>query len=192
MTVDDVPVHTITSASEQHQETLWEFYSDSDHAGNKEVQNRMRSQNGLLARYNGAPVMWQSKASSVAFATPRIGEAHSDTSSGAVEIYATANATYDILALSYVVEEMGMEFPFPFILNIDNTAAITFLNATAQRTKLKHIDCRQEWVKMIRNKEICIPKHCPTSENLADLFTKILDSKTFTYLRGVCMVNRTI
>ena len=43
--------------------------------------------------HNDAPVYWQSKASSVAFATPHIGEAHADISSGAVEIFAAGNAT---------------------------------------------------------------------------------------------------
>ena len=37
---------------------------------------------------------WSSKASSVCFATPLIGEAHADVSSGAVEIYGAGNATY--------------------------------------------------------------------------------------------------
>ena len=93
---------------------------------------------------NGMPIMWQSKASSVAFATPRIGEAHADVSSAAAEIYAAANATMDILGLSYAIEEMGMEFPFPIILEMDNDAAKIFADNSAGKTKLKHIDCWQE------------------------------------------------
>ena len=46
--------------------------------------------------HNAAPVYWQSKASSVAFATPLIGEAHADISSGAVEIFAAGNATMEL------------------------------------------------------------------------------------------------
>ena len=83
----------------------WGFYCDSDHAGNSEVQNRRRSQNGLIITHNDAPAFWQSKASSVAFATPHIGEAHADTSSGAVEIFAAGNATMDIISVSYPTEE---------------------------------------------------------------------------------------
>ena len=84
---------------------------DSDHVANAEVQNKRRSQNGLIIKVNNAPVMCASKASSVAFATPLIGEAHADMSSAAVEIFAVGNATLDIMGLSYVVEEMGMTFP---------------------------------------------------------------------------------
>ena len=35
----------------------WPFMADSDHAGNAEVQNRHRSQNVLIIKLNGAPVM---------------------------------------------------------------------------------------------------------------------------------------
>ena len=65
----------------------WSFMVDADHAGNNEVLNRRRSQNGLIIKLNGAPVMCQSKASSVTFASPRIGEAHADMSSTGVEVY---------------------------------------------------------------------------------------------------------
>ena len=151
----------------------WRFMCDSDHAGNAETENRRRSQNGLMITQNTAPCVWQSKASSVAFACEKIGEAHADVSSAAVEIYSAGNATFDILATSYVVEEMGMEFPSPFTLEMDNDAARIFAAASAQKTKLKHIDCRQEWVRTLRDRGICTPVHIPTLDNLPDIFTKI-------------------
>ena len=43
--------------------------------------------------------------------------------SAAVEIFAVGNATLDVMGLSYVVEEMGMTFPFPFTLEMDNAVA---------------------------------------------------------------------
>ena len=166
----------------------WEFYSDSDFAGNDEAQNRRRSQNGYLAMLNGAPVMWASKVSSVAFAHPLIGEAHADISSGAAEVYCAANATMDILHLSYVVDEMGMTLPLPIRLQIDNAAAQAFAGSTVKRTKMKHIDCRQHWVRTLRDKDICHPVHVDTKENLADFFTKPLDKSTFWYLMAKIML----
>ena len=130
-----------------------------------------------------APTKWSSKKSSVAFAHPLIGEAHADISSSAAEVYCAANATFDILALSYIVEEMGMDFKLPAILRMDNAAAEVFTNNTANKTRLKHIDCRQEWVKMLRNKSLVKPLHVPSEDNLADIFTKILDKPTFINLR---------
>ena len=165
----------------------WRFYSDSDFAGNSETQNKRRSQNGELATLNGFPVSWSSKVSSVAFAHPDIGEAHADMSSAAAEIYAASNACCDFLHVSYVADEMNLKFPSPFILEVDNQAAEIFINDSAFKSKLKHIDCRQEWVKTLRDKTIMKPTHIPTKDNLADLFTKILNRETFTRLRDQIM-----
>ena len=125
--------------------------------------------------------------SSIGFATPLLGEAHADVSSGAVEIYGTANATYAFLDLSYLYEECGMPFPIPFELGMDNTTAEAFCNDTVKRSKLKHIDCRQEWVKLLRNKNVMKAKHVDTNLNLADLFTKILPARQFQCLRDQMM-----
>ena len=106
-----VPLHSGNDADDH-----WQFYCDSDFAGNCEEQNAKRSQNGFIAILNEAPVLWGSKVSSVTFAHPGIGEAHADVSSGAVEIYAAANATFEFLHMSYVADELGVAFPKPLKL----------------------------------------------------------------------------
>ncbi len=158
----------------------WEFYTDSNYAAD-------RSRNGFLATEEGAPVGWHARLSSVAFAHPDIGEAHSDTSSGAAEVYAAANATHEILELSDAADGAGIEFPQPAILQMDNAAAEAFTNNSSFKSKLKHIDCRQQWVRTLRDKSIVIPEHVPTADNLADLFTKILPALTFIKLRNQIM-----
>ena len=135
----------------------------------------------------GAPQYWHSKVSSVAFAHADIGEAHADIASAAAEVYAASNATHEMLHFSYVVEEAGMTFPLPARLLIDNTAAIIFADNSCFKSKLKHIDCRQEWVKTLRDKNIIVPAYVSTNENVADIFTKILSTQTFTYLRDKIM-----
>ena len=47
----------------------WGFFSDSDHAGNAEVQNKRRSQLGYIAMWGRAPIAYGSKASGVSFDT---------------------------------------------------------------------------------------------------------------------------
>lgn len=180
------------NAVEFYNTDFWSYFCDSDFAGNSETQNGRRSQNGYIALLNGAPVLWASKVSSVAFAHPKIGESHADVSSAAAEIYAAANATYDFLHISYVAEEAGILVQLPIIMQIDNTACEAFINHTAFRTKLKHIDCRQEWVRLIRDKEVLLPTHVDSADNLADLFTKILDRGTFERLRDQIMIRRHI
>jgi hypothetical protein len=168
----------------------WEFYSDSDFAGNTEVQNKRRSQSGFIAMLNGAPVLWGSKVSSVCFAHPDVGEAHADISSGAAEVYAAGNATFEFLHLSYTADEMGIPFPKPFTMQVDNKAAIAFSDNSAFKSKLKHIDVRQEWVQTLRNKSILTTKYVRSEDNLADLFTKILTADIFEKLRNRMMFKR--
>ena len=95
--------------------------------------------------------------------------------------------TMDIIAYSHVVDEMGLEMERPYTLEMDNEAARIFINGSGGRTKLKHIDCRMEWVLLLRDKSIIEPVHVDTSENLADIFTKILPPATFIGLRDRCM-----
>ena len=168
----------------------WEFFCDSDFAGNCEEQNKRRSQSGFIALLNGAPVLWGSKVSSVCFAHPDIGEAHADISSGAAGVYAAGKATFEFLHLSYTADEMVIPFPKPFTLQIDNKAAIAFADNSAFKSKLKHIDVRQEWVQTLRNHSIINPVYVPSEENLADIFTKILDAATCIRLRDRMMFRR--
>ena len=182
----DRPVFDSASNDDQHH---WEFYCDSDFAGNIEVGAKRRSQNGYLALLNGVPVYWTSKITSVCFSNRLIGEAHADMSSAAAEIYCAGNATMDFLHLSYVADEMNIKFPKPFKLQMDNAAAECFANNSCFKSKLRHIDCRQEWVKILRDREICTPVHVDTKDNLADILTKILPVGTFERLRDQLMFN---
>lgn len=182
---EDIDIGTEANIDDQ---LGFSFWCDTDHAGNTEIQNKRRSQNAMVACIDFVPFDWSSKASSVTFATPLIGEAHADVSTGSVEIYGAGNATMDILDDCYLIEEMGMEFPIPFILKMDNTTAKAFCDETVKRSKLKHIDCRQEWCKMIRNKNIVIAEYVESEGNLADILTKILEPGIFLYLRDIMMM----
>jgi hypothetical protein len=175
------PIHTDSMA----------FFTDSDHAGNSERQNKRRNQYGYVGGYqyypNIAPVDWHSKVTSCAFAHPDIGDGHADMSSAAGEVYAAGNAACELLQLSNISDEVNIRFPKPAHLQMDNTAAEAFTNDTVIRTKLKHIDVRQEWVRVLRDCNLLKPVHVSTHENLADFFTKILSGPIFTKLRDMMM-----
>ena len=81
------------------------------------------------------PIVWASKVTSVAMADSHIGGSHPDVSSGAAEVYAAGNASMDFLHLSHVIDEMGIGFPEPYKLQMDNNAAQPF--AQAKATKLE-------------------------------------------------------
>ena len=72
---------------------------------------------------------------------------------------------------------------------MDNAAAQCFAEGSCFKSKLKHIDCRQEWVKILRDRDICIPVHVDTRDNLADIFTKILPVQVFERFRNRLMFN---
>ena len=98
------------------------------------------------------------------------------------------NATLDIMAISYVVEEMGMTFPIPFTLEMDNDTACIFCLGSAHKTKLKHIDCHQYWIRKLRDRDIMTPVHVDSKDNDADLFTKILSREPFEMVHNRIMV----
>ena len=119
---------------------------------------------------------------------PAVAELHADVSSAAAEIYAASVALTEICHLSYVTEEMGMSMKQPFVLQVDNAACIAFAEDQVQRTKLRHIDCRQEWVLALRDADVVKLKWVESKANFADLFTKILEAETFLRLRDQLMV----
>ena len=123
--------------------------------------------------------MWFDTKDIVCSASPRIGKAHADMSSGASEVYAMGNASLDLLHLGYCMEEMHIDVPEVINLQVDNTTAVAFANDTVTKSKLKHIDCRQEWIKTLRDHDMFSVTWISTEHNLADFFTKILPGPRF-------------
>ena len=183
----------------------WSFYSDSDMAGNPEIVCKRRSQLGYIGLVGEAPIVWSSKCTTVQFAAhnvpagfawgrpvvahPDIADNHADVSSAAAEIYAMGTATMDILALSYVCSEAGILFPRTFVLQVDNAAAQAFASQTTYsgKSRLRHVDARQEWVQALRDSNLIKAVHVDTTANLSDLFTKALDLATFIRFRKQLM-----
>ena len=92
----------------------WQFFVDTDFAGNAEVQNKRRSQVGILATLNYVPVYWKSSVIQC-YANENFDEDHPDRSSGASETrgagHGNATADSDFLHLSYIAREAGIKFP---------------------------------------------------------------------------------
>ena len=87
---------------------------------------------------------------------------------------------------------MGMAMPAPHCIGVDNTTAIAFSKGNVRRSKLKHIDARQQWVEHLRDKQLCDLTYVNTTENIADFFTKLLPSDRFIALRDQLLVNMPI
>ena len=193
----------------------WGLYCDSDQSGNTEVQNKRRSQLGLLAKLGTAPIVWGSKASAVKFGDwdtmsshtkkavdsvaggtpvchPDMDDLHADMSSAAAEVYAASVALSEFLRLSYIEDEMGFGTIKPIVINVDNTTAIAFSENSTKRSKMRHIDCRQLWVQALRDRKLCKLVKVSSEDNESDLFTKILGPIRFEFLRDRMMVEEPI
>ena len=189
-----------------HEAGEWKFYSDSDFGGNPTPVNERRSQLGYVAMWGTAPIAYSSKSSTVQLegagyaagfqtemppptAHPAIKDLHVSRSSAESELYAATVCADGVLALGYTAEECGFPFPKPAVILVDNMAAICFSRQSqfAGRSKMKHIDCRQHWIQVLRDSKLIECVHVSTEYNLADLYTKPLDMPRFVKLRDAMM-----
>ena len=78
-------------------------------------------------------------------------ELHADISSAAAEIYVASVMLSRTLYLSYVSDELGIPFETPIKIQVDNQTALSFATGTVKKSKLRHIDARQDWVQALRD-----------------------------------------
>jgi hypothetical protein len=75
---------------------------------------------------------------------------------------------------------MGVELPWPILVNVDNTQAISFCNQTCLDSKLKGmIDNRDQWVKELKDDSIVTVDWIDTRLNKADILSKCLAGTQF-------------
>ncbi|KAM2146326.1 hypothetical protein ACFX1Q_003199 [Malus domestica] len=70
-------------------------------------------------------------------------------------------------------------------MNCDNTSAIAITKNPIFHQKTKHINRRYHFIKEALQQGVIDLIHCPTKEQLADIFTKALAREQFTYLRNL-------
>jgi hypothetical protein len=83
---------------------MWRHFCDSDQGKDQSIENKGKARCGQISIANAFPVFFQSKATSVAMAHPKMIKGHADVSSGACEIYGAAQATFSILFLRYCAD----------------------------------------------------------------------------------------
>jgi hypothetical protein len=144
-------------------------YSDSDYANN--VDDR-RSITGYVFVFAGAPLSWNSMTQhSVALSTMES------------EYYAVCKATQEAIYLRMLFEESGMRVEQPLVIKEDNQACISFTKQPGDHTRTKHIDVRSCFVRRWVEHGELVLEHVDTTEQLADIFTKGLDTRQFQFLR---------
>ena len=134
------------------------------------------STSGFVFMYNSAAISWGSKKqSSVAL------------SSCEAELMAASLAATEAVHLKKFLSELGLDGGEPIALSCDNTAARDTAYNPEHHQKVKHIERRHFYVReCVENHEITVP-YVNTVHNLADFFTKPLESKEFFRMRNAIM-----
>jgi hypothetical protein len=136
------------------------MYVDADLAG--EAPQDTKSRTGSFFSLNGMPLKWSSKK-----------QPQSVFSSAASEVYAFSEAVKDARLLLWQAEEIGINVKYPFQLQEDNSAIVSFQQSTTPYSKLRGVyNLRHNWVAELRDKGVVTAVKVHTDKNIADLFTK--------------------
>ncbi|KAK2995694.1 hypothetical protein RJ640_026124 [Escallonia rubra] len=143
-------------------------YSDADYAGCK---TERKSTSGGCQFLGHSLVSWSSKKqNSVALSTTE------------AEYMAVGACCAQILWMKQTLLDFGLKFDHIPIL-CDNTSAIDLTKNPIQHSRTKHIEIKHHFIRDHVQKGDIVLDFVDTNHQLADIFTKPLDSKRFTALR---------
>ena len=156
-------------------ESGFSISTDADWAGMYSVTGETRSRTGVMIAYNNMPVLWYTGLQKT-MSTQWTGlEEEIATSSANAEVMAASETVVRALHISYIAEELGMVVPRPLQIQIDASAALGFLNNTANSGKMKHIDICKGWVQQLRDRKAVEFVKVDGKDIKADFMTKLLD-----------------
>ena len=158
-------------------------YCDSDFAS---CTTTRRSTTGCMLLFNGIPFHWISRRQKTV-----------SLSSAEAEWMALCDAAKEALWALSVVRETNENVPSsmvestpPITARVDNSAALTIVNADSSNTKTKHVDVRHHFVKDLIKAGTMKTEWVSTSQQLADILTKRLPTPEFTrYVKQILAHN---
>jgi hypothetical protein len=144
-------------------------YSDSDYAGCKVER---RSTSGTCHLLGRSLVSWSSKKqNSVSLSTAE------------AEYITTGSCCAQIFWMKATLNDFGIKFKQVPLL-CDNKSAMNLTNNPVQHARTKHIDVRHHFIRDHQQKGDISIENVGTDDQLANIFTKPLDEKTFCKLRN--------
>lgn len=145
-------------------------YSDSDWCGDKSDR---KSTTGYVFFYGDAPISWSSKKEQVVA-----------LSSCEAEYIAAAMAACQAQWLDNIFGELKMKEKGAITLMVDNKSAINLAKHPVAHGRSKHIETRFHFLREQVTKGKLSVKYCPTTVQVADIFTKPLKIDQFKELRS--------
>lgn len=111
----------------------------------------------------GGPVTWSSKCqATVALSTVE------------AEYAAMSRCVQQMVWMQNWLSEAKMEYTLPGVMKGDNRGAIALTKNTKDHGKVKHIDIRHHYLHELVQSGTIIVEQVPSTDNLADIFTKPL------------------
>jgi hypothetical protein len=147
-----------------------EAYSDSTFGG-EDIDNA-KSQTGLVFFFGGGPIDWSSHLQKVIA-----------LSSAEAEFVAAFTAAKSIVYFRQLLEEFGQTTNGSTTIWCDNTSAIAQSKNPVKANATRHVRIRYHYLRDLSESNIVRLQYVKTIDQLADIFTKPLDPKTFLRLR---------
>uniref|UniRef100_A0A5S6QRU0 Reverse transcriptase Ty1/copia-type domain-containing protein n=1 Tax=Trichuris muris TaxID=70415 RepID=A0A5S6QRU0_TRIMR len=144
-------------------------YVDADWAGDKLDR---KSTTGYVFKLGNCTISWAShKQSTVAL------------SSTEAEYIAASHTCRELLWLRQLLQDLSMPADGPIVIFEDNQACIKLVDSNRCNARTKHIDVCHHHVRDLRIQDIITLRYCPSSDMLADIFTKPLSKDSFIRFR---------
>jgi hypothetical protein len=144
-------------------------YADASYASCTETR---RSRVGGILTLGGYPIHHTTKLQQTVA-----------TSSTEAEYMGLTSIIKDIQFASGLLNELGYAQEETVILWEDNKGAIDLVNTTKHHERAKHIDVQHHYIREVVEKGTVKVQYIPTTEQLADIFTKALGPHKFLKLR---------
>ncbi|KAG9450359.1 hypothetical protein H6P81_010324 [Aristolochia fimbriata] len=144
-------------------------YSDADWAGNGDDQ---KSTSGGCFYLGKNLVAWyRKKQNSISLSIAE------------VEYIAVGSCCTQLLWMKQMLADYGFEQDILTVF-CDNTSAIDISKKPVQHSRTKHIDIWYHFIRELEAKKIISLEYISTANQLADIFSKILDRTRFEFIQG--------
>ena len=170
-----------------------EIFVDADFAGGYDPKNStdadtMYSRTGFVIKHANCPVYWQSKL-----------QTKISLSTAEAEYIALSSALRETIPLNNLITELQTVMPvkashphFVVRFHEDNQSCIAIAENPKFTPRTKHIALKyhhfRKHVRTKNNKDGFLEIfYCPTTEQVADIFTKPISQGAFEYLRKLLM-----
>ena len=101
-------------------------------------------------------------------------------SSTEAEVIAASHGATELVYIRGCLEEMGYNFDdSPPVIRMDNTGALALAKHRTSCKYSRHVTRRDLKVREFVAADLVTPEYVPTSENLADIFTKHIKAEAF-------------